>query len=248
MSANAIHLNGIRNELQTYVNLRRHSGMVSGEHRYDGIEDFVLQNGRAYQPAKSPHSPMPRGCYQMAHRRAGHAGSPWIYVEGYAVHPLTSLAVPHAWLTRADQPDRAYDVAWKWEYSQGAEYLGIPFRFAYVRQVFLASKRQYYGVLEAWWMHFPLITGEQRIEDVIWKPLEEGLRRRQKGGGMTAESQLEWDGRNLYRIKGKKRVFVGTIVQSTVGDLSFWDVYVRGTRKHTLNTEQTARRQLEAYA
>ena len=39
----------------------------------------------------------------------------------------------------------------------------------YVREIYLSSKCKYYGVLDAWWIHSPLVTGETPIEDVMWK-------------------------------------------------------------------------------
>jgi hypothetical protein len=53
----------------------------------------------------------------------------------------------HAWVTRADTPEAAYEVAW--EYNEGVQYLGIPFRTDYVKEVYLASKRQRLLVVRA---------------------------------------------------------------------------------------------------
>jgi hypothetical protein len=108
------------------------------------------------------HTSQCRG-YQLAGRK----GSRWIYVEGYAVNPGCPLAVPHAWLTRADTPEQAYDVAW--DAAGDAEYLGIPFQMDYVRHVYRASKKRELGVLEAWWLGYPLVTGATAVEDVIWQ-------------------------------------------------------------------------------
>jgi hypothetical protein len=63
-----------------------------------------------------------------------------------------------------------------------------------------------------------------------------------------SEPVLEWNGFLLYRWRGpRQRVYFGAVIESTSVQNS-WDVYVRGERKHSLNTEEAARRQLEAYA
>ena len=48
----------------------------------------------------------------VAYRLAMRRKSPWIYTEGYAVGSV-GLAVHHAWVTRADEPGVAYDLAWE---------------------------------------------------------------------------------------------------------------------------------------
>jgi len=58
---------------------------------------------------------------------------------------------------------------------------------------------------------------------------------------------LEWDGRRLYVHRAGQRVYVGEVVEQAFSGGCF-DVLVRGSRKHTLNSEASARRQLEAYA
>lgn len=92
--------------------------------------------------------------------------SPWVYVEGFAVRPCVGFPIHHAWVTHRDFPTLAYDLAW--ENAEGCVYLGIPFKAEYVRSVFLASRRQYYSVLENW--DYPLLSGTQAIDPVIWVP------------------------------------------------------------------------------
>ena len=134
-------------------------------YRFRGVEDLVLQFGRPYDPAPTQHRRGPQACFQAAYRVAAGKSSRWIYVEGFALSEFGALR--HAWLTRADTPDAAYEVAWADR--EGAEYLGIPLRRDYVREIYLSSKCKYYGVLDAWWIHSPLVTGETPIEDVLWK-------------------------------------------------------------------------------
>jgi hypothetical protein len=162
-------VDGLRSQLEAFRAFRA-QGRRQMEYPYQSIEDFVLRNGLAYVPAQAPWEPLPRACYQESYRRAARARSPWIYVEGYAMHPKMGLATPHAWVSHRDYPIVAFDCAWDWGSSQGAEYLGVPFRFDYVRRIHVASGRKQYGVLEAGWMHFPLMIGVDNIEDVVWRP------------------------------------------------------------------------------
>jgi hypothetical protein len=135
--------------------------------RFSCIEDLVLRHGRTYTAGRAVHEPVPRACFCRFYKLAGRKGSRWIYVEGYAASAGCRMVMPHAWLTRADTPGRAYDVAWS-DAAEGAEYLGIPFRMDYVRRVYHASKRRQFGVLEAWWLGFPLVTGETPVEEVTY--------------------------------------------------------------------------------
>lgn len=133
---------------------------------YKCNEDLVRSHGQFYEPAGTqPFQPIARACFGQSYRIATRKNSHWTYVEGYASHPRTGLVVAHAWITRPDAPGQAFDLAWDGDLSD-AIYLGIPFRAGYVRKVHLASKRQYYGVLDAWWMDYPLLTGKTALAEV----------------------------------------------------------------------------------
>jgi hypothetical protein len=153
----------LRDELTQMIRLRQ----SKPHNRFSCLEDLVLEFGQAYHPVPSPLAREPKACFQASYQAAARKNSPWIYVEGYALSGGFG-AMPHAWLTSDDTPDAAYETAW--DLTVGAEYLGIPFQFDYVRKVHLASKRKYYGVLDAWWLDFPLVRGETLIENVMWKP------------------------------------------------------------------------------
>jgi hypothetical protein len=78
------------------------------------------------------------------------------------------LPVQHAWVTRADEPGEAYEMAWR--HHANAAYFGIAFKPEYVRHVFETSGKETYSVLDAWWMDYPLVTGKTAIEEVMWTP------------------------------------------------------------------------------
>jgi len=140
------------------------AGMIIGP-AFSTILDLVLKHGRRYTL-----KPLPEGrwhgdfqlCFANA-LRAAKAGR-WIYVEGYAIrHGTGGTAVLHAWVTDPNDPTVAYDPTW----SDGAEYFGIPFRVDYV--LAMRKKAGHPGVLDAWELRWPLVTGADRIEDVIWR-------------------------------------------------------------------------------
>jgi hypothetical protein len=137
--------------------------------KFKGSEDLVLRFGAYYPRSKRklPTTPLPRACFSQAYRLATRKGSKWVYVEGFAVAEKVGLVVNHAWITRADDPGEAYDLAWGGELAEAA-YLGIPFRPEYVKAMHKASGGNYFSVLDAWWADYPLITGGDRLEDVRW--------------------------------------------------------------------------------
>ena len=57
----------------------------------------------------------------------------------------------------------AHDPTWR----AGREYFGIPFRLDYVLR--MCEKTGHPGVLDVWELGWPLLRGEDRIEDVTWK-------------------------------------------------------------------------------
>lgn len=167
----------LRQQMEMFVLARRTvwaEGLADVDKlRYVCNEDLVLKHGRTFTRAHSPFVPMPKACfsrsYDIATRKANPKG--WIYCEGYAIAPKCPMAVNHAWLTRADTPDLAYEVAWDWGGAEDTVYFGMAFEADYVRKVHYASKRQFYSVLDHWWgaNSYPLLTGEVKIEDVMWK-------------------------------------------------------------------------------
>jgi hypothetical protein len=135
--------------------------------RFSCIEDIVLQHGKVYEPRPAPFHPIPKACYHRAYTLATPARSKWIYVEGYAMNgPFLHIPVQHAWLTRADDPTGAYELAWEGESSERV-YIGIPVRKDHVKEMHRKSKGQWYSVFDSWWAGYPHVSGEIPIEDVI---------------------------------------------------------------------------------
>jgi len=157
-------------QLQTWVTM--HKNLVAegkGQfkdwpHPYVDMHDIVLQHGQQYHPGPQIYYPIPKACFHLSYNRSTRKNSGWQYVEGFAVHHKTGLAVNHAWIVRPGT-NIVCDLAW--EAHPGNAYLGIAFDHAYVRKMHLASKRQYYSVLDAWWADHPLLTGQHKIQDVI---------------------------------------------------------------------------------
>jgi hypothetical protein len=161
-----------------------HGGQETHRHRFWCSEDLVLQHGRAFELGPKRFVPQPKACFQRSYALASGARSPWVYVEGFALNDRFGLAIPHGWVMRTDKPDTAYEVAW--EHTGGAAYLGIPFRLDYIRKVFSASRRTSYGVIDAYWLGFPLLTGDEPIEKVIWRST---TRSRNEGRDTSAPAQ-----------------------------------------------------------
>jgi hypothetical protein len=129
------------------------------------IRDLVVQHGRAYTIRPLPQglwSREPQACYANALHAA--IAREWVYVEGFAIPKPGSLAVLHAWITNPRNPEVAYDPTWR----AGCEYLGIPFRLDYVLR--MCERTGHPGVLDIWELGWPLLRGDDRIEDVMWKP------------------------------------------------------------------------------
>jgi len=135
--------------------------------RFHGPEDLVLRWGRTFMPGEPRYKAQPRECFSRSYALAGRRGSQLIYIEGFAVNSCMGFATPHAWLAHAEEFEIAREVAWA--AGDGLEYFGIPFRFEYVKRVFEASGKKTYGVIDAWWLRWPLLTGEHRIEDAKWE-------------------------------------------------------------------------------
>src|ERR1700680_3455916 len=124
---------------------------AKGFFRYFGGEDLVLQYGTEFTPAPLPEKhglqSYPSACFRNAYKAATPKGSPWIYVEGYAIRRLDTLGILHAWLTRADTPGSAFDPTWKPVEDDGIVYVGIAFRREYLVKARRRSKK--YGLVEA---------------------------------------------------------------------------------------------------
>ena len=116
----------------------------------------------------------PQACYANALYAA--IGRKWVYVEGFAIPKAGSLAVLHAWVTNPHDSGVAYDPTWR----AGREYFGIPFRLDYVLR--MCKSTGHPGVLDIGELGWPLLRGDDRIEDVIWKSDRQRSRRESVGG------------------------------------------------------------------
>ena len=123
--------------------------------KYKSIEHFVLENGKAYgEPISFPPG-IKRGVAKECFKNAFdlfslHHKEEWKYVEGYAF----SIAIPmlHAWVVNSE--GQVIDPTWR----DGKDYYGVEFPYQYLVRTMMRTK--YYGVLDAWKIGFPLLTGE----------------------------------------------------------------------------------------
>lgn len=129
------------------------------------MRELVLKHGRPFDIQPLPNDKWQRddgACYANALKAA--QTRRYVYVEGYAVaEGRSELAKLHAWVTDPQNPTVAFDPTW----GHGREYFGIPFRLEYV--VGLHDALGHPGVIDAWELRWPLLSGEHRIEDVIWR-------------------------------------------------------------------------------
>jgi hypothetical protein len=129
------------------------------------IADIVLKFGRPFARRPLPKGRWRRGlglCYANALQAA--KTRRYVYVEGYATGLAGGIPQHHAWVTDPRDFSVAYDPTW----GRGAEYFGIPFRLDYLLKAYEESGHP--GVLDAWEMKWPLVSGEHRIENAVWKP------------------------------------------------------------------------------
>jgi hypothetical protein len=172
-------LDGLRSYMRAVVSMHRENqfGLATYGYRYCCMEELLLEHGRVYEYRRAPWTPFPRQCYQSSYQRTTRRGSPWIYVEGVAINPVVPLPVEHAWISRESDPAGAFELAWDYDLQpHEGHYVGVPFKSEYVREVFRAGKRQNYGVLNCWWIHFPLLSGKVSIEDVLDERAPGGIR------------------------------------------------------------------------
>ncbi|HEU0180346.1 MAG TPA: hypothetical protein VFV58_39420 [Blastocatellia bacterium] len=140
------------------------------ERRFICIEDLVLRHGQEFSWRQNKHPLEPQQCFTRAYRLATRYPHKWVYVEGYAVSPTIPLAIHHAWVQPASAPGIAVELAWRGA-NAAVPYLGVPIRPEYLRSVYRASGRlRLYNVLDAYWLHHPLVTGKTPVEDVLWRP------------------------------------------------------------------------------
>jgi len=88
-----------------------------------------------------------------------------VYCEGYATGVIP---VHHAWLLYDGQ---VIDPTWDGRIApanQQVEYYGVAFSYDYVIRT--ALKTEYYGILDNFVEHYPLISGEHTTADCLYVP------------------------------------------------------------------------------
>ena len=153
----------IEEQLRAISESQVQRGMVVGP-AFATIRELVARHGHPYNIRPLPEgrwSREPQACYANALQAA--IARQWVYVEGFAIPKRGSLAVLHAWVTNPRNPLVAHDPTWR----TGREYFGIPFKIEYVLQ--MQEKAGYPGVLDLWELGWPLLRGDDRITDVMWK-------------------------------------------------------------------------------
>ena len=123
---------------------------------YGSIEDFILSNGQSFErDFLTGQEEVPRGqmqqCYKNTFDLCLHDPM-FSYVEGYAVARDVPLPLMHAWAVTPG--GNVVDPTWK----HGVAYFGVKLPLWYCTQV--VCKTQKWGVLDAWTLGFPLLTGE----------------------------------------------------------------------------------------
>jgi hypothetical protein len=112
--------------------------------RARSLDAFILEHGRAWEPAPLPPTiPMraPQECFRnSAHLAATHPELR--YVQGYGLPARGILPVPHAWVV--DDQGRVIDTTW--EDGETAAYYGMVVPIASVHQMLLvADQYDFFG-------------------------------------------------------------------------------------------------------
>ena len=107
---------------------------------------LLVDRGLVFSPviADPARRGVMRACYRNAGRLVMDDPERYVYVEGIAVvSEELPIPVAHAWVYDR-QEEEALEVTWE---SLGSEYLGIPFKYDFLRGMVLA--RGVWGILDA---------------------------------------------------------------------------------------------------
>ena len=156
----------LRDYLKSMVELRKTMTSPEG-FSYSCIEDFVLQNGRVYEPASMPEKmhrelmamrSMPikqcfANCQELALK-----DDRFTYVEGYGLSMIPTL---HAWL---EIDGHLFDPTWRpvsagmWKDRQ---YFGVQFPDTDAIRKRVIRRKEYSTLLVDWEERYPLLRGEE---------------------------------------------------------------------------------------
>lgn len=147
--------NKVLEYLKTVRRVQKNMDTKNAGFRFISIEDFLLKKGKFFPT--DPSIPVCRGkmkeCFMNAQRLAETKG--YRYVEGYAAGIIPTL---HSWVLNHDGV--VIDPTWE---DKDAVYFGVVIPLGYVWKMNLLRKA--YGVLDAWEIGYPLLSGEHRLED-----------------------------------------------------------------------------------
>lgn len=126
---------------------------------YSCVEDYVRQNGRAWEPQELPAEfqslrGKAKECFKNAADAVFNFDDRVRYVEGFALAEGLPLQIHHAWLV--DEHDRVLEVTWD---KPGTEYFGVEFNHDTLNETALARER--YGIIDNPEQGFPLLRGRQ---------------------------------------------------------------------------------------
>ncbi|MHA2220141.1 MAG: hypothetical protein ACXACY_30025 [Candidatus Hodarchaeales archaeon] len=152
-----------------YMQIIQSHGCLSSKRTdwvYSTIEDFLLQEGQGFdQRAELSEYGIEKGedknCYQNCYQLLDIGGILnhdsaheviYRYCEGLAL-ANNSIPMHHAWIWDAEQ-EKVIDPTWR----DGLYYHGVVLPLWYVRRIIF--KRKSYGVIDAYELHFPILTGK----------------------------------------------------------------------------------------
>ena len=146
MTAIVSNVRGFLEQEQQMFRLMQNENRI-GDYRSMG--EFVLRNGRNFEPAPLPPD-VKRGkmkeCYLNAGQLSTRNPDRFIYCEGYA---LGVIPVMHAWCV--DLEGRVVEPTWK----DGTEYFGVAIKHGYL--IRMMQRTETWGVID----HLPL--GSRRL-------------------------------------------------------------------------------------
>lgn len=152
----------LEHEFMSWLRMNQHMAKArnatKAKLKYACIEDFVLTHGKLFLAKPRPDfvkQGVMKECFKNAFDLC--AATDWTYCEGYAMGEFFPML--HGWAV--DNEGFAIDPTWK----DGRMYFGVVLPHWYVVRTIV--KRKPYGVLDAWELHYPLLSGEDDYEKII---------------------------------------------------------------------------------